>query len=49
MIAQTDASEKMWNQVVLGPFLSRAAALKGGRAIRKIALLSSVVLPRPRF
>jgi hypothetical protein len=49
MIAQTDASEKMWNQVVLGPFPSRAAALKGGRAIRKIAPFSPVVLPRPRF
>lgn len=48
MIAQTGASEKMWNQVVLGPFPSRAAALKIGLAIRKIAPLSPVVIPRPR-
>jgi cell division septation protein DedD len=48
MIAQTGASEKMWNQVVLGPFPSRAAALKVGVAIKKIAPLSPVVIPRPR-
>jgi cell division septation protein DedD len=48
MIAQSGVSEKMWNQVVLGPFPSRAAALKVGIAIRKIAPLSPVVIPRPR-
>ena len=46
MIAQTDESEEMWNRVVLGPFPSRAAAQKVRRAIRKIAPLSPVVIPR---
>jgi cell division septation protein DedD len=48
MITQTGTSEKMLNQVVLGPFPSRTAALKVGVAIRKIAPLSPVVIPRPR-
>lgn len=46
MIAQTGIAEKMWNQVVLGPFPSRAAALRVGRAIRTIAPLSPEVIPR---
>lgn len=46
MMTQTGIAEKMWNQVVLGPFPSRAAALRVGRAIRKIAPLSPEVIPR---
>jgi cell division septation protein DedD len=46
MIAQIGESAHMWNQVVLGPFPSRAAALKVGMAIRKLAPLSPVVIPR---
>jgi cell division septation protein DedD len=48
MITQTGESEEIWNRVVLGPFPSRAAAQKVGIAIRKIAPLSPVVIPRPR-
>jgi cell division septation protein DedD len=48
MITQTGTAENMWNQVILGPFPSRTAALKVGRAIRKIVLLSPIVIARPR-
>lgn len=46
MITQIGESATIWNQVVLGPFPSRAAALKVGIAIRKIAPLSPEVIPR---
>lgn len=46
MITQIGEAEALWNQVVLGPFPSRAAALRVGIAIRKIVPLSPEVIPR---